>query len=69
MSSVILDKSLSGWQKAIDYSEAELKQLEQRERQLRAAISTFRANLKRGVPWPGEKSDLESHGEMSATHN
>lgn len=52
MSSIISDKSLEGWKRAVEHCEAELKQLERREEQLRAALTTFKANLKRGVPWP-----------------
>ena len=65
MSSKISNKSLAGWQAAIDHSEGELKQVEQRAEQLRMAISTFKANLKRGVPWPGQKTTLQ----VTATQN
>jgi hypothetical protein len=60
----MLDKSLDGWKKAIAHYEAELEQLKCREKQLVAALGTFRANLKRGVPWPREKQRDEA-----ATHN
>lgn len=47
-------KSRSMWQRAIDYLEAELERTKKDERigQIRCAIETFRANLKRGVRWP-----------------
>jgi hypothetical protein len=64
MSSKIVDKSLDGWKKAIDHYEAELEQLKCREKQLVAAISTFRANLKRGVPWPGEQQRDETATQL-----
>jgi len=56
MSSTILKKHAVGWQEAIDHAETELRQVSQRAEQLKAAISTFKANLKRGVPWPSESA-------------
>ena len=46
------------WGKAIDYLESELRQTHSQERiaQLKAAINTFRANLKRRMPWPTESA-------------
>jgi len=42
------------WKKAIEFLEAQLPNAnEKRADQIRSAIHTFRANLERGVPWPG----------------
>lgn len=62
MSSIILEEPKSMWEKAIDHCQkllSETKPKTKRADQLRSAIATFRANMKRGLPWPGE----------SATHN
>ncbi len=65
MSRNILDKSLPGWKQAIEYSEAELKEVERRAQQVRAAIGRFKVNLKRRALWPGTQ-DSET---KSATRN
>lgn len=62
MSSIILERSKSKWEEAIEYCQkllAETKPKTKRADQLRSAIVTFRANLARAASWPGE----------SATHN
>lgn len=60
MSSTILDKSASSWEEAISYCEKELATITKRAEQLKAAISTFKANLKRKAPWPGNDSATQS---------
>jgi len=55
MSRTILKKK-NKWQEAIEDAEKELVQVETRASQLKAAIGSFRANQKRGVPWPGESA-------------
>jgi len=55
------DKSASRWQEAIEHCKAELERVTKRKKQLEDAISTFKANLKRGIPWSGEgKADRKS---------
>ena len=51
-------KSSSMWKKAIECLELELAETQSQERiaQLKAAIHTFRSNLGRGMPWPGESA-------------
>lgn len=47
------------WEKAIEHLEAELRQVateSPRAQQIRAAIYTFKANLKRGMLWPRESA-------------
>jgi hypothetical protein len=65
MSNAILDKCSPGWKEAIEFLEAELTQVNKRQKQLNSAISTFNANLKRGVPWPGEE---KATGESATQH-
>jgi hypothetical protein len=47
-------KKRSKWQEAINHLEAQLRRTSDRKRadQLRSAITTFRANLARGIEWP-----------------
>lgn len=49
----------SMWEKAIGHLEAELRHVaaeSPRAQQIRAAIYTFTANLKTGMPWPGKSA-------------
>jgi hypothetical protein len=57
MSSAAIERSAALWQEAIDDATNKLKRVaktSRRAEQLRSAISTFKANLDRGMPWPGE---------------
>jgi hypothetical protein len=48
-------KTRCTWEKVIDYLQTELRRTtrQQRIQQIQSAIATFKANVERGVPWPG----------------
>lgn len=49
-------ESAAKWQEAITDCERELQPLVTRVEQLKSAIRTFKANLERGMPWPGKRA-------------
>ena len=66
MSSIISAYVSTTWEDAIKFCEEQLKDAKaQRAKQLQAAISTFRANQKRGIPWPGTQESTN----QTATQN
>jgi len=56
------------WETVIDYLQTELRRTtrQQRVQQIQSAIATFKANIERGVPWPGQSVSQNSEQQHSS---